>query len=441
MNPEENKSASWTLEEEDALLGLTPESAVSNERARLARHHSRSPQAHHPRVESSFRAAKDPIARDFWEELFAAPTTILDDGGWVTIAMYTGWSVVILTTWVLGFQMFPLRMLVLTPFFLFLALGVPLAYLMHVTQQSAHGSAKLHEFPDTDNAILWILSAVFRCGFLLFICYGPSLHFAMSGHMELSMVLGAIGSFYYPMGWMCMCISDSVVGALPHVVIPAIVKMFVPHLVLFGIIEAMGAVGRAVVTQVDTTNLDSLPLLCFMAMTNIYIGYVWAFLVGRVYYHYEYLEEPPIGGRGGIPQERYTKTAAIALTIVVVGAGLFSISPRRVHTDASALEMNAQQSLEEQEFHRTDPALDRGVDVYHYWCSDCHSTAATKAPTAPKMGAAPFKDGAPALQRLIDEAKDGCFDSSTGLIKRHDPPEKDLRLAIRYMIMTSTPKQ
>jgi len=88
-----------------------------------------------------------------------------------------------------------------------------------------------------------------------------------------------------------------------------------------------------------------------------------------------------------------------------------------------------------------DPALDRGIEIYAYGCVKCHAPTSDKAPSAPKIGEFPFRGGDESLKALVDEAEDGCYDASTGLSKEHQHPRSDLVLAVRYMIIASTPDE
>jgi hypothetical protein len=159
--------------------------------------------------------------------------------------------------------------------------GYLFAYMQKIIAHSAQGDDEMPDFPDFGE--WW--SDIFL-PFLLFVgaivvCMLPTIAvtFLMAGNESMIWTLipaAAIGIFYFPMALLAVAVTDNFLALSPHVVLPSIVRVFVPYLVTFLLLALLFTVRVGGGLAAELVPAEWLPL---KIMVTLVMGFVSLYLL------------------------------------------------------------------------------------------------------------------------------------------------------------------
>jgi hypothetical protein len=143
-----------------------------------------------------------------------------------------------------GFRFFAISG-VLTWWVTIFGYGYLFAYVQKIISGTALGEEEMPDYPDLTNWWSDVLHPFLLFSGTLLISFGPGL--VVAALLQTSALRGdptvlsllAFGAFYLPMALLAVAVSDSFVALSPHIVIPAILRTFVPYLVTFGLLAVL----------------------------------------------------------------------------------------------------------------------------------------------------------------------------------------------------------
>ena len=159
--------------------------------------------------------------------------------------------------------------------------GYLFAYMQKIIAHSAQGDDEMPDFPDFGE--WW--SDIFL-PFLLFVgaivvCMLPTIAvlFLMTGNESMIWALipaAAIGIFYFPMALLAVAVTDNFLALSPHVVLPSIVRVFVPYLVTFLLLALLFTVRAGGGVAAGLVPVEWLPL---KIVVTLVMGFVSLYLL------------------------------------------------------------------------------------------------------------------------------------------------------------------
>lgn len=146
-----------------------------------------------------------------------------------------------------------------------ISLGYLFAYMQKVIAHSAQGEDEMPDFPDITEWWSDILQPFLFFAGTLLVSLLPAIAILVSMGQNEMVGLGlfpalAFGAFYLPMALLAVAVTDNFLGLSPHVVVPSILRTFVPYCVTFVLLVVLVTVRVAGGLAVREVPVEQVPL-------------------------------------------------------------------------------------------------------------------------------------------------------------------------------------
>src|ERR1043166_1887641 len=164
--------------------------------------------------------------------------------------------------------------------------GYFLSYMQRIMTSSGQGEHEMPGWPDFSDFFGDIIMPMLLLAGTAFACAAPGLACLFFGSDEIKMAaipLFALGAFYFPMAVLAVGMTDNIFSLNPLVIIPSILKLFVPYLVaalFLGVLFGVYKLSQILADLIDVPVLSGLVI----SFLSLYFGALLMRVLGLLYF-------------------------------------------------------------------------------------------------------------------------------------------------------------
>jgi hypothetical protein len=162
------------------------------------------------------------------------------------------------------------------------ATGYLCAFMQSIVTTSASGDDGIPMWPDLSDVFADIIIPFFQFATIFVACFLPGIILAATGYEGWSVVAFVLGIFGAPMAILAVCVSESVMGLNPLVLIPSIFKVFGTYCVtffmmglIFGVYMVSNILAEFIPNKIIAIFLINLVALYFMIVEMRILGILY----------------------------------------------------------------------------------------------------------------------------------------------------------------------
>ena len=164
--------------------------------------------------------------------------------------------------------------------------GYFLSYMQRIMTSSGYGEEEMPGWPDFTDFWADIILPMLLLAGTFFACIAPGLGCLLFGDdtiKQAAIPLFVLGAFYFPMAVLAVGMTDNIFSLNPLVIIPSIVKLFVPYLVatlFMGVLYGVYKLSQTLIELIDLAVLSSM----LVSLLSLYFTTLQMRILGILYY-------------------------------------------------------------------------------------------------------------------------------------------------------------